>query len=203
VHGAAADEAIAGERTALNLSGDDVSTADLARGMMLAEPGLFRPTHELDVSLTLLAGARPLRHHARIHLHSYAAETIAEVVLHGAKELQPGGHGFARLRLSRLLLALPGDRFIIRQFSPVVTIGGGVVLNAAITGKFAAPEFLQTLENGSPEQTLLVRVERRGLTGLSLAAAVAETGWRREHVRALADALAKQKALLLFGESLV
>ena len=203
VHGAAADEAIAGERTALNLSGDDVSTSDLARGMMLAEPALFRPTHEIDVSLTLLASARPLRNHARVHLHTYAAETIAEVGLHGEKELKPGSQGFARLRLARLLLALPGDRFIIRQFSPVVTIGGGVVLNAAITGKVAAREFLQILENGTPEQILLARVERRGLAGLSIAGAIAETGWRRERVDILVRALVPQGTLMLLGESLL
>ena len=203
VHGAAADEAIAGERTALNLSGDDVSTSDLARGMMLAEPALFRPTHEIDVSLTLLASARPLRNHARVHLHTYAAETIAEVGLHGEKELKPGSQGFARLRLARLLLALPGDRFIIRQFSPVVTIGGGVVLNAAISGKVAATEFLQILENGTPEQILLARVERRGLAGLSIAGAIAETGWRRERVDILVRALVQQARLMLLGESLL
>jgi selenocysteine-specific elongation factor len=203
VHGSAAEEAVAGERTALNLSGDSVSTADLARGMMLAETGFFRPTHELDVSLSLLESARPLRNHARMHLHAYAAETIAEVSLHGEKELKPGSQGFARLRLARLLLALPGDRFIIRQFSPVVTIGGGVVLNATITGKAAAPEFLQILEKGSPEQILMARVERRGLAGLTMSAAVTETGWRRERLHILADVLLAQGRILLHGEVLV
>ena len=85
----------------------------------------------------------------------------------------------------------------------MVTIGGGVVLNAAISGKVAAKEFLQILENGTPEQILLARVERRGLAGLSIAGAIAETGWRRERVDILVRALVQQARLMLLGESLL
>jgi len=128
VHGAAADQAIAGQRTALNLAGAE--TSDLARGMMLTAAGLFRPTRRVSVNLNLLPSAKLLRDGARVHLHVYTAETIAEVSLLGAKQLQPGQSGLARLKLDDPLLLLPGDRFIVRQFSPVITIGGGAVLDA-------------------------------------------------------------------------
>ena len=129
VHGAAAEKAIAGQRTALNLVGAE--TSELARGMMLTPAGLFRPTRRISVKLNLLPSAKTLRDRARVHLHVYTAETIAEVSLLGAKQLQPGQSGVARLKLDDPVMLLPGDRFIVRQFSPVITIGGGIVLDAA------------------------------------------------------------------------
>src|SRR3974390_3322398 len=128
VHGAAAEKAIAGQRTALNLVGADVS--ELARGMMLTPAGMFRPTRRVSAKLSLLPSAKTLRDRARVHLHVFTAETVAEVQLLGAKQLQPGESGLARLKLDDAVMLLPGDRFIVRQFSPVITIGGGIVLDA-------------------------------------------------------------------------
>ena len=128
VHDTAVEKAIAGQRTALNLVGAE--TSDLARGMMLTQPGLFRPTRRVSVNLNLLPSARVLRDRARVHLHVFTAETVAEVQLLDAKQLRPGQSGFARLKLDDAVMLLPGDRFIVRQFSPVVTIGGGLVLDA-------------------------------------------------------------------------
>jgi selenocysteine-specific translation elongation factor len=128
VHGAAAEKAVAGQRTALNLAGAEV--ADLARGMMLTPAGMFRPTQRVSVKLNLLPSARVLRDGARVHLHVFTAETVAEVQLLGVKQLRPGESGLARLKLGDAVMVLPGDRFIVRQFSPVITIGGGVVLDA-------------------------------------------------------------------------
>jgi selenocysteine-specific elongation factor len=205
VHGAAADKAIAGQRTALNLAG--LSPEDLARGMMLAAPSLFRPTSRLDVEVSLLASAKPLKDRARVHFHAYTAETIAEVVAYGAKRIATGSSAFAQLRLSEPLLLLPGDRFILRQFSPVVTIGGGVVLDA-LPGRPKRPvedvtSFLSALQRRDSLEILSKRVARQGHTGLSLADAVAETGWRREEVEKHATALASQKQLLRVGDRLL
>src|SRR5271166_4277479 len=97
VHGAAAEKAIAGQRTALNLVGAE--TSELARGMMLTPAGLFRPTRRVSVKLNLLPSARVLRDRARLHLHVFTAEMIAEVSLLGVKQLQPGQSGLARLKL--------------------------------------------------------------------------------------------------------
>ncbi|MGH8276727.1 MAG: selenocysteine-specific translation elongation factor, partial [Steroidobacteraceae bacterium] len=171
VHGQPAERAVAGERTALNLAGNRVSTEALARGMVLAEPGVFEPVQRLDVALSLLPGSKPLRNRARVHLHAYTFECIAIAVLHeGKSEIRPGESGFAQLRLADATLLLPGDRFILRQFSPLVTIGGGMVIDAAPLKQ--APEalraFLKILSSGSPEQILQARIARRADAGLPL-----------------------------------
>ena len=98
---------------------------------MLAPPATFHATSRVDVELSLLPSAKPLKDRARVHFHSYTSETIATVVLYGKKQVGPGESAFAQLRLSEPTLLLPGDRFIIRQFSPVITIGGGVVVENA------------------------------------------------------------------------
>src|SRR3984893_17938501 len=117
VHGKVAEKAVAGERTALNLAGVDKS--ELERGMVLAAPGLFQTSSRIDVNLSLLPSAKPLKNAARMHLHAFASETIATVALHQGRVVPPGAETFAQLRLSAPLLLVPGDRFIIRQFSPV------------------------------------------------------------------------------------
>ncbi len=179
VHGHTAEQANAGERTALNLSG--VDKEDLARGMTLAVPDCFRTTRKADVRLTLLKDAKPLRDRAKVHFHVFTAETVAEAVLLEGKELAPGAEAFAQLRFSEPQLLLPGDRFIIRQFSPVITIGGGVVLDAAPLKRPPAlaerTAFLDVLQRGSDEAILQVRVARRSREGLAVADALAETGW--------------------------
>jgi selenocysteine-specific elongation factor len=177
VHGAAADAALAGQRTALNLAG--VEKDDLTRGMVLAAPGVFRATQRLDVSLSLLKTAKPLKDRARVHFHACTAETIAEVVLLDAKQLGPGASGYALLRLSAPTLLLPEDRFILRQFSPVVTIGGGVVLDAAPVKMTAAQRrpLLEILAEGDAAEIAVARLARRGIQGLELRDLVAETGW--------------------------
>jgi selenocysteine-specific elongation factor len=203
VHGQAAERATAGQRTALNLAG--VSKEELARGMMLAPPNTFRSNSRVDVSLALLPSARPLKDRARVHLHAYTAETIAEVVLYSVKQLPPGQSGYAQLRTAEPMLLLPGDRFILRQFSPVVTIGGGTVLDAApLVGKGTkerAEALLKMLAEGLPQEILVARVARRGQSGLTLSDAVAETGGRRAEVEAQAASL--KGKLLRFGDVLI
>jgi len=128
VHGQKADTAVAGERTALNLAG--IEKDELARGMMLAPPSLLHVASNIDVKLSLLATAKPLKSGARVHFHAFTSETMATVNLYQGKDLKPGQEEFARLRLSAPVLLVPADRFIVRQFSPTVTIGGGMVLDA-------------------------------------------------------------------------
>ncbi len=170
VHGSAAEAAVAGQRTALNLAG--VSTEDLARGMTLATADTFHSTSRVDALLSLLPSTKPLKGGARVHFHAYTTETIAEVRLYGIKQLKPGDEDYAQLRFAEPMLLLPGDRFIVRQFSPVATIGGGVVLDAApLTRKQRTQDavtFLETMRNGSAEHILAARVARRGAMGLRL-----------------------------------
>jgi len=244
VHGQAADAALAGQRTALNLAG--ASTEDLARGMTLAPPETFRTTRVVDVKMRLLASApRALKDGARVHFHSHTMETVGEVRLYESREVDPtalgsevktpnavrmghpgaagraqlfpGAEGFAQVRLAEAALLLPGDRFILRQISPVVTIGGGVVVDAApmIDPKgvrklekaagAAIPAFTQRMEafgSGRGGAILTGRVTRRGMRGLTLAEAVAETGWRRAEIVDAAGALIEDGMLVRFQDRL-
>ncbi len=193
VHGRTSDAAVAGQRTALNLAG--VSTENLARGMTLAPPATFAATRLADVKLRLLPSApRPLKNRARVHFHSYTMETVAEVVLYertdsdsaltknvkASLQLQPGQQAFARLKLPEAAMLLPGDRFIIRQFSPVLTIGGGVLLDAAPIPRMPGlGSFLNILAGADAEAILQARIARRHHQGISISRLVAETGWTR------------------------
>jgi selenocysteine-specific elongation factor len=130
IHGAPASRASAGERTAANLAG--VDSAEIQRGMVLAPPGVFHTTTCIDTTFELLKSARPLKHRAPVHFHAGTAEVEAEVRLLASLEpMKPGSRAHVRFLLREPLLLLPGDRFIVRMFSPVVTIGGGTVLDAA------------------------------------------------------------------------
>ncbi|MFI5114439.1 MAG: selenocysteine-specific translation elongation factor [Terriglobales bacterium] len=192
VHGSAAEQAAAGQRTALNLAG--ISTEDLARGMMLAPAETFSSTSRVDAIVSLLFTAKPLKDGARVHFHAHTMETIAEVRLYGAKQLRPGEEAYAQLRLAGPALLLPGDHFILRQFSPVVTIGGGVVLENAPPAKIAGREqyagFLRVLSGDDRGARLLARVTARGTRGLTIPEAIARTGWKRTEIAALAGKLA-------------
>jgi selenocysteine-specific elongation factor len=184
VHGKSAERAVAGQRTALNLAG--VSTEELARGMMLAPASTFQATSRVDVELSLLPSAKPLKDRARVHFHSYTSETIATVALYGKKPVGPGENAFAQLRLSEPTLLLPGDRFIIRQFSPVVTSGGGVVIENAPPKKVKdATDYAQVLKMLTEELRagmLRARVAASGARGLGIAEAVARTGWPAQQI---------------------
>ena len=130
VHGSKAERAVAGQRTALNLA--DIEPAELQRGDVLSEAARFRAVNQIDCRLNLLPSAKPLKHRAPVHFHSGTAEIEAEVrLLEGTAAMRPGASAYARLILRDAALLLPGDRFIIRMFSPVVTIGGGVIVDTA------------------------------------------------------------------------
>ncbi len=184
VHGKPAEQAVAGQRTALNLAG--ATTEELARGMMLAPASTFRATSRVDVELSLLASAKLLKDRARVHFHSYTSESIATVVLYGKRQVGPGETVFAQLRLSEPALLLPRDRFIIRQFSPVITNGGGVIVENTPPKKIKDAEdyarFLKTVSEESPAGILRARVSASGARGLSITEAVARNGWLPQEI---------------------
>ncbi len=200
VHNEPAEVARAGQRTALNLAG--IEARELARGMVLAPPGLFEVTTRLDCSLALLPSARPLKNRAQVHFHCWTAEMLAEVVMLEAKEMKSGEQAYAQLRLSEPGLFLPGDRFIIRQFSPVTTIGGGTVLDShPARHRFADPrvrEFLHVIERGEPETRLELLTQETG--EVLLAALVARTGWQPSEVLRVGKMLENKRRLMILGQ---
>jgi selenocysteine-specific elongation factor len=196
--------AVAGQRTAVNLAG--IEHEEITRGMVLAPASLFEATQRVDVRVTLLGSAPPLKNRARTHFHQGTTEAIAEVILlnDGGAELAAGGSTFAQLWLDKPLLLLLGDRFILRRFSPVATIGGGTVLDTRAPRHkrkdAAVAPFLGVLENGTREEILgaLVEAAPRGLT---LPEIVARTGWIEMETRATCEKLAAAKRVRILGDA--
>jgi selenocysteine-specific elongation factor len=172
VHGAPAAEARAGERTALNLA--DIDAGEAERGMTLAAPGRFQAASRADVRLELLASAKPLKHGAPVHFHAGAAEIEAQVRLPRGGAIRPGQTVFARLMLRDPAVLVPGDHFIIRMFSPVITIGGGTVIDISGRRRIEA-ERLERLAAAAPAERVAILV-REATYGLDLATLVRLTG---------------------------
>lgn len=187
VHGSTSDRALAGQRTAINLS--DIEPSELKRGDVLSEPGRFHAIRRVDCRLTLLPSAKPLKHRAPVHFHSGTAEIEAEVRLpSGTPVLRPGQTCYAQLVLREPALLWPGDRFIIRMFSPVVTIGGGVVVDNGERRYRAADDMtarLAALDQADTAARLALLVKEAPF-GLGLADLVARTGLREAELAAAA-----------------
>jgi selenocysteine-specific elongation factor len=162
VHGQAAERAVPGRRTALALVGP--SKADLGRGHVAVTGSGWAATTTLDVSLEMLPAARkPLVARARVRIHLGTAEVLGRVAQ--VRVIAPGETGLARLLLERPLVARGGDRFVVRSFSPVTTIGGGVVLDPFPPKRPRVSE--RGLSAGQPPAERLARlVEEAGLAGV-------------------------------------
>jgi selenocysteine-specific elongation factor len=183
VHGSASGRAVAGQRTAVNLA--DIEPSDVARGDVLSPPGRFHPVRRIDCRLDLLPSARPLKHRAPVHFHSGTAEIEAEVrLLDGLTTLKPGASAYAQIVLRDAALLLPGDRFIIRKFSPVITIGGGVVLDIGERRYRKADSAAARLDvlGAADIPARLALLVRESKFGMSLGELIARTGLRPDEI---------------------
>jgi selenocysteine-specific elongation factor len=192
--GKSVERAEAGQRTAVNLAG--IEHTAIQRGMVLTSRGRLRTTRRADVRLELLPGSPALKHRAQVHFHAGTLETTGEVYLLGTRELGPGGSALAQLRLQDEAVLVRGDRFIVRQFSPVVTIGGGVVLDP-LARRFTAKDtgraqFLATLEKGSSDDILRAMAERH-ILGITAEEIIVRTGWIEGEIQSAAKTLADKK----------
>lgn len=192
VHGEMVTRAQPGQRTAVNLAGVDV--AEVERGMVLAKSGRLRPTQILDVELTILPDApRPVRTRSRVRLHVGSAEVLARVrVLNGASEIAPGASDFAQLRLESQVVALNGDRFIIRSYSPARTIAGGLVLDPFAKkhrGRELAKarERLRSLEEPNAKSRLIGFLAAAEDSGLKAEDLAARFGWTDDMLARVLD----------------
>jgi len=183
VHGAAIKQANAGQRTAINLGGIDA--ASIERGMVLATTDRLRPTQIVDASVQLLNNApRALRSRQRVRVHLGAAEVLARVrVLETNGEISPGKQGLVQLRFESPVVAVLGDRFIVRAYSPQVTIGGGTILDPFAV-KHRAKDLaavrarLEILANGDRAARFTQFVISAGIVGASREDIAARTAWR-------------------------
>jgi selenocysteine-specific elongation factor len=169
-HGRPATLARAGARTALDLTGVEASRMS-AGDVLLSGPVPCTPV--FDARIRLLESARkPLLSGTRLRLHHGTRATNARIRLHGREELRPGESALARLRLEEPLVALPGDRFVLRSTGPQVTIGGGTVLDPSPSGRRPEPGWLEALESGDLARVLplaLARNRSEGVTAGDLA----------------------------------
>ena len=194
--GKGVERASAGQRTAVNLA--SIEHSAVQRGMVIAAPGRFTKTRRIDARMELLPGAPALKHNARVHFHAGTVESVATVHLYGQTELRPGESAFVQLRFMDDVVAVRGDRYIVRQFSPVITIGGGEVLDPlarrATRKDLGRVPFLEALARGSQEEILRFMVERN-ILGIGMQEIIPRTGWMLEEVRAAVERLVAARAI--------
>jgi selenocysteine-specific elongation factor len=206
VHGTSASEAVAGQRTAINLGG--VEVADIARGQTLATPGNVSVTRRVDAVVDLLPSAKALRHGARVRVHNGTSEILGRVSIAGpaATEIAAGGRALVRLRLEQPAVLTRGDRFIIRAYSPPITIGGGRVLDPAPTrpGVRSAEGVasLGRLDTADELSAITAMIGAAGVGGVPAAALVSRAGVPPKQLKATIEALG-QKGTVVAGDRVV
>ncbi|MBM4129247.1 MAG: hypothetical protein FJ243_03895, partial [Nitrospira sp.] len=201
-HGKPIQTAYAGQRVAINLQG--IEKEEIKRGDSVVIPGRFVPTMFTDAKVELLSDAPVLKRKGLVHFHLGTSETVARVVLYEKDELKPGESAYCQFRLQDPVIALSGDRYIIRRFSPVITIGGGEVLDPIPPRKKRKEviEDLKIFEKGDLSEKISKKVLQSGLHGIS---PMAVEGWIKAETPSIKDALEKLKkeGLLLSVEDLL
>ena len=183
VHNKQVEEAAAGDRCALNLS--NLDKAMIRRGDVIAHKGKIQPQVLADVSLFMVAGKGGVGHNQRVHVHIGAKEVLARIRLLGTNQIDGGGEGHAQLRFEEPVAAIRGDLFIIRAYSPMITLGGGKILfHQTANRKRFSEEVLSAMEIGA-----------RGSTKQIVSHLLSETG-RLTDLQALHMALYEEEATL-------
>ncbi|MDD5748331.1 MAG: selenocysteine-specific translation elongation factor [Actinomycetota bacterium] len=162
VHGKEKEYAIAGERTAVNISG--VPKENLARGDVLIAKGFLQPTYMIDAKIRLLKSSKPLKRGARVRFHHGTSEIMGRVYALDGREILSGESKHAQIRLEQRAICAPGDRFVIRSYSPVTTIGGGKILDIS-PGKHRfsdtkAIREMELLESGDERDVVFIHLSR-------------------------------------------
>ncbi len=191
-HGAPVGEAFAGQRTAINLQG--LERVAVERGDVVGLAATLVSSVLVDGTLELLADApRPLKSRDRVRFHAGTSEIMARALLLDRSELPPGERAFARFRLEAPLVAVPGDRFVIRSYSPMVTIGGGTLLDVDPPRfKRKAPALvahLALLERGTSEEVVEEHVRQLGAAGARVTALAGRVPFGPDRLRELLGAL--------------
>jgi selenocysteine-specific elongation factor len=179
VHGEARDYASAGERTSVNLA--DIDLDQLHRGQQLVTPNTLRTSQVITVRLDLLPDAKPLKEQTRIRFHHLSAELLGSIrFVDQTAELKPGSSAYIQVRLESPVVAVAGDRFVIRRYSPALTVGGGVILDAHLPklSRNTRRELLDTLASGTLQERVELMAKLEGLRGLNIHEVQARTGIR-------------------------
>ncbi len=207
VHADTVEEAGAGMRTALNLQGLEKETIE--RGQVVARPGSLLPSFLLDAKVRLLPSAPwPLADRTRLRVDLFTSEAMARAVPLAAERLEPGEEGVVQLRLESPVVALPGDRFVLRSESPMRTVGGGVVLDPfpakrkrgrpGVAGHLARLETAR--EGGEPGERLLALLEEPGSFGVPSGTLAVRAGVSPERAERVLGGMVKAgKAVTVSG----
>lgn len=195
VHGEPVEAAYAGQRVAVNLAGIEVNQVE--RGQVLAESGSLKPSWGLGADLYLLASARrPLTHGARVRFHLGTSEILARIRLLGQEELAPGDSALVQIHAEEPVCARRGDRFVIRSYSPIHTIGGGTILDPAAGRRRRRREEvvkeLEILRAGRPEDLAIEALKTQEAEAPGPGAIAAKSGLDLELVTSSLHQLEQQ-----------
>lgn len=201
-HEQTVDEVRIGDRAALNLQGIDVS--DLKRGYVVGEPGYLQPSNLLDGRMMLLSSAEPFNHRTRVRVHLGTQEIIGRVVLLDRDVLEPGDEAPVRLRLENPAVAARKDPFVIRRYSPQITIGGGVVLDPVPTGRrkrfdTKVLDWMDALDQDDHEAVIQACLKSSPRIGMSNDSILLLTGLTRKTLADKLESLVQQKQVLKIG----
>lgn len=208
-HGRAAETVTAGRRVAVNLSG--VGHDDIERGALLAAAGVLEPTQMLDAAVEVLSdSARPLRSRQRLRFHIGTAEVLARVkILNDVGEISPGSSGHAQFTLESPVAAVPGERFIIRSYSPQMTIAGGEVIDN-LPAKHRTRDradvvaLLEELRScRTPTNRVEILLSHAGRRGMSRPRLRSCTGVNDSSFDSALSSLVKDKVIVVAGDHLV
>ena len=210
VHSAAVDEVEAGHRTAINMQGVDIARVE--RGMVVAPPGALQPNYMLDCQfLYLAANAKPIKHRTRVRIHLGTAEILGRISILDRDEISPGQEVAVQLLLEEPVAVWPEDRYVIRSYSPVHTIGGGRVLGnlsprkrkrVAEADREYNRTIAQTLIHGSQEDKILLFLRESGAKGLTFDDLAIRLGLFGKHLKkVLNDPISTKKMVVVDSAS--
>jgi selenocysteine-specific elongation factor len=169
-HGESLKTAYAGQRVAINLQG--IEKEEIHRGDVLAAPDRIKPTSAIDAKVELLKDIPlpKLQSRSLVHFHTGTSELIGRIILYNREELKPGDSAYCQFRFQGYTAVMAGDRYIIRRFSPLLTIGGGVVLDPSPRHRKRKEgyEDLDIFEQGSLKEKLLMKISHNGINGITL-----------------------------------
>lgn len=201
VHGEDKKECYAGQRVAINLS--NVKKKEIRRGCVLAPPDSMKNTDLLDVRLSILdSSMRVLTNHTRLHLFTGTSEILCRAVLLDKEEIGPGESGYVQLRLEEEIAVRRNDKFVVRFYSPMETIGGGIILepNPGVKKRFQEKviEELKQKESGSSADVIELHVKAHGDTLITVAELAKLTALSREEVEKDVEELMDQGLVYVF-----
>lgn len=200
VHNQSANVAEAGQRTAINLQG--VEKATISRGDVLSRPHMLKPTNRLDVFIEYLAhNEKKIKNRSLVRFHAGTNEVMGRTILLDREEMEPGARGYAQLILESPIVAVSGDRFVIRSYSPVTTIGGGIIIDPLPKKHKRHSEKVlhecDLLHSGTDSERAALIIERSGIAGIELLELVIRTGIHQNRLREILKELSSAKKIVI------